>query len=399
MTVELVPVDTQASLLVGTHMLCRTISSEAAVAAAADAYATVGPVDSDFLWLGAVTAYQWNVPLVSSMATALALNSVDDSELWPVNGTSASGEPTSYLFHTVPRDDLRVTAVLELVARMKRKRDAARARRPWSVYGSERVGVLYSEDQFGQSGMYSLFRRLSVAHAASPSGGRDGSALPVRLVRMLSFPSDGDAALALRDLADADVRIIIVWSALLVPGAAARLFGQADALGMVGEGYQWIVTAAGEALFGPASGFTAALARKAVGTLTVEPTVPAGRLTSPPRRRCWRAWPPPGPPGCPQMSTGGSPSTRTRRTPSTRTTRRRRLRARRRWLLPPGVSPSTLTRRALRPTRVIGAPRGRAGRRSTRPSRGWPFRGCRGSSTLVCPTRRGAPRMSCKICS
>ncbi|OSX75866.1 hypothetical protein BU14_0218s0032 [Porphyra umbilicalis] len=282
MTVELVPIDTKASLLAGTHILCRTISSEAAVASAADAYATVGPLDSDFLWLATVTAYQWNVPLVSSAATALALNSVDDSELWPVNATSASGEPTSYLFHTVPRDDLRVTAVVELIVRMKRQRDAVRARRPWSIYGSERIGVLYSEDQFGQSGMYSLYRRLSAARAASSSGGLDDSTIPVRLVRMLSIPSDGDAWLALQDLHNADVRIVVVWSAFLVPGAAAILFEQAGRLGMLGDGHQWIVTAPGETLFGPGSKVTPALARRAVGILTVEPTVPAGRLTSAP---------------------------------------------------------------------------------------------------------------------
>jgi len=282
MTLDLVPIDTGASLLSGTHMLCRTISSPAAVASAADAYATVGPLDSDFLWLATVTAYQWNVPLVSTSATALALNSVDDSELWPVNATSASGEPTSYLFHTIPRDDLRVTAVVELITRMKRKRDAARAHRPWSVYGSERIGVLYSEDQFGQSGMYSLYRRLSVARAASPSGGLDDSTIPVRLVRMLPIPSDGNALVSLRSLADADVRIIVVWSAFLVHNSAALLFSQADYYGLFGDGYQWIVTAPGETLFGPASSVSPELARKAVGMLTVEPTVPAERLTSPP---------------------------------------------------------------------------------------------------------------------
>lgn len=280
LTLQPVPIDTQANLLVGTHIMCRTLSG----AAPADAYSMVGPLESDMLWLATVTAYQWNLPIVSSTATALALNAVDDSELWPVNATSSSGKPTSYLFHTVPRDDLRVKAVLDLVIRMKRKRDAARARRPWSVYKEERIGVLFSEDQFGQSGMYAIFRRLASAVATSPTGDLEGSAIPLRIVRKLPIPVSGDAHLQLRDLRAADVRIIVVWSNFLVPGAAATLLAEADSLGMLGVGYQWIVTASGQSLLGPDSGVDAALARKAVGMLTVEPTVPAGRLDAAPAR-------------------------------------------------------------------------------------------------------------------
>lgn len=280
LTLDPVSIDTQANLLVGTQIMCRTLSG----AAPADAYAMVGPLESDMLWLATVTAYQWNLPIVSSTATALALNAVDDSELWPVNATSSSGKPTSYLFHTVPRDDLRVKAMLDLVIRMKRKRDAARARRPWSVYKEERIGVLFSEDQFGQSGMYAIFRRLASAIATSPTGDLEGSVIPLRIVRKLPIPVSGDARLQLRDLRAADVRIIVVWSNFLVPGAAATLLAEADSLGMLGVGYQWIVTASGQSLLGPDSGVDAALARKAVGMLTVEPTVPAGRLDAAPAR-------------------------------------------------------------------------------------------------------------------
>lgn len=277
-------IDTKANLLFGTHRLCQTLS----VTPPADAYALVGPLESDVLWLSTVTAYQWNVPIVSSTATALALNAVGDSELWPVNATSPSGEPNSYLFHTVPRDDLRVKAVLDLVIRMKRKRDAARARRPWSVYKEERIGVLFSEDQFGQSGMYALFRRLASAIATSPTGDLQGSTIPLRIVRKLPMPVSGDAGLQLRDLLAADVRVIVVWSNFLVPGASATLLAEADSLGMLGAGYQWIVAASGQSLLGPDSGVDAALARKAVGMLTVEPTVPAGRLESAPARSVLR---------------------------------------------------------------------------------------------------------------
>lgn len=278
LTIQAIPIDTQANLLVGTHILCRMLSSMPP----ADAYALVGPLESDVLWLSTVAAYQWNLPIVSSTATALALNAVDESELWPVNASSSSGKPTSYLFHTVPRDDFRVKAVLDLVIRMKRKRDAARARRPWSVYKEERIGVLFSEDQFGQSGMYALFRRLASAIATSPTGDLQGSTIPLRIVRKLPMPVSGDAGLQLRDLLAADVRIIVVWSNFLVPGAAAKLLSEADALGMLGVGYQWIAAASGQSLIGPDSGVDASLARKAVGMLTVEPTVPAGRLGSAP---------------------------------------------------------------------------------------------------------------------
>lgn len=284
LAIEPVPVDTQANLLVGTHIVCRALSG----APPADAYAVIGPLESDMLWLSTVTAYLWNLPLVSPTATALALNTMDSSELWPVNATSPSGEPTSYLFHTVPRDDLRVKAVLDLVIRMKRKRDAARARRPWSVYKEERIGVLFSEDQFGQSGMYAIFRRLAATIAASPTRDLQGSSIPLRIVRKLPIPVTGDAGLQLRDLLAADVRIIVVWSNFLVPGAAGTLLSQADELGMLGAGYQWIVTAPGRVLLGPDSGVDAALARKAVGMLTVEPTVPAGRLDSAPVRSVLR---------------------------------------------------------------------------------------------------------------
>ncbi|GAB0496861.1 hypothetical protein MMPV_008182 [Pyropia vietnamensis] len=284
LAIQPVPIDTQANLLVGTHILCRALSG----GPPADAYAMVGPLESDILWLSTVTAYQWNLPILSSTASALALNAVDNSELWPVNATTPSGEPTSYLFHTVPRDDLRVKAVLDLVIRMKRERDAARARRPWSVYKEERIGVLFSEDQFGQSGMYAIFRRLAAIIATSPTGDLQGSSIPVRIVRKLPMPISGDAGLQLRDLLAADVRIIVVWSNFLVPGAAGTLLTQADELGMLGVGYQWIVTAPGQSLLGPDSGVDAALARKAVGMLTIEPTVAAGRLGSAPVRSVLR---------------------------------------------------------------------------------------------------------------
>lgn len=222
LTIQAIPIDTQANLLVGTHILCRMLSSMPP----ADAYALVGPLESDVLWLSTVAAYQWNLPIVSSTATALALNAVDESELWPVNASSSSGKPTSYLFHTVPRDDFRVKAVLDLVIRMKRKRDAARARRPWSVYKEERIGVLFSEDQFGQSGMYALFRRLASAIATSPTGDLQGSTIPLRIVRKLPMPVSGDAGLQLRDLLAADVRIIVPQPAspphLLPPATHAR---------------------------------------------------------------------------------------------------------------------------------------------------------------------------------
>lgn len=201
-----------------------------------------------------VSAGLYNVPTLSPTALLADTNAADLDA-----AAQAAATSVRRLLLLLPGGaDAHARAMLATVRAMKHQREEVRfqdSRVAALLVNAdaampERVGILYSTDEYGQGGLHALLSAIhdsqeGVAAAATQGSDRGTSDRSAAVEVVTALPINvNDPGATLTQFAALSPRVIIVWG-LLLSGRASRLFQEAAKVGLVSDQHQWILSDGG----------------------------------------------------------------------------------------------------------------------------------------------------------